>query len=765
MPELAHTQATLSNTFAEMCKYDSDHADTLAVPQSTRDRPVFGESRLVIDEIVLGQLSAVLRHTAHREPEVSLFEYYGVLPKIKKQLSREEYGTREGREILKLIQIVTPSLITVLKQLEAILNQRGEGSFVGPPGYGGPWFSVVHGDLHGGNIMVDSRSYVWLIDYGDVEDAHVFKDPAKLESCCWFIYTTLPIPPRALRSASARELRWWLSVPLPVAEQIVDWAKAHTDHITLEALPNILRGACAAAGTVGKGVDIDEAILRFASEAECDEYLREAEQMMDILLPHRSLDLMAASLHACPPFITKERLKLLWNQVTQIRNLLPQSYCQPHRTDCHPYDSHPLQYCMPLFYFALKMLTQYREPNPYSRRLAAHALEQMAGHMMVWVDGYSVDVPSLSQKPQLALQLQHLAVRSVSFSYGAGQRLCYVQGDSWHEGCVLRSPTTTEAAHLLKVYDASETHEEEVDLDAHSHRVLPLYAYAVGHPLRILSPRGAWEVCVVVDRAPFSNQFVVRLPPAGNLHWTALLPWNHATLALHERVPLFAVRPYEPAVWRSPDDVGNLDQQKMCYGTTGKQVSVPLAVAAACDGVDHDGGYRGHAFRGGGRGSGKIREAEGGSGGGDEGGALRGFCGGDGCTGGDVRNARHGIGSGRLRTAEKDGSEDCDSSSNFAGGLSLRKLSSSTDTADASLEKNDAEDRDMNAATQLEYGQTVEFVINIRVTVQSLRSWRALWCPGMASYGNSRAELRPWTNTDRSCPAVPCVIFRGRWWG
>jgi hypothetical protein len=71
----------------------------------------------------------------------------------------------------------------------------------------------------------------------------------------------------------------------------------------------------------------------------------------------------------------------------------------------------------------------------------------------------------------------------------------------------------------------------------------------------------------------------------------------------------------------------------------------------------------------------------------------------------------------------------------------------------------------MNAATQLEYGQTVEFVINIRVTVQSLRSWRALWCPGMASYGNSRAELRPWTNTDRSCPAVPCVIFRGRWWG
>ena len=26
MPELAHTQTHLSNTFAEVCKYDSDHA-------------------------------------------------------------------------------------------------------------------------------------------------------------------------------------------------------------------------------------------------------------------------------------------------------------------------------------------------------------------------------------------------------------------------------------------------------------------------------------------------------------------------------------------------------------------------------------------------------------------------------------------------------------------------------------------------------------------------------------------------------------------
>ena len=60
MPELAHTQTHLSNTFAEVCKYDSDHAaDALpaaAIPGEggglvheavVRDRPVFGEVRLV----------------------------------------------------------------------------------------------------------------------------------------------------------------------------------------------------------------------------------------------------------------------------------------------------------------------------------------------------------------------------------------------------------------------------------------------------------------------------------------------------------------------------------------------------------------------------------------------------------------------------------------------------------------------------------------------------------------------------------------------
>ena len=40
------------------------------------------------------------------------------------------------------------------------------------------------------------------------------------------------------------------------------------------------------------------------------------------------------------------------------------------------------------------------------------------------------------------------------------------------------------------------------------------------------------------------------MPPVGHLHWTPLLPWNHVPIALHPRVPLFAVRPYDSDNWK-----------------------------------------------------------------------------------------------------------------------------------------------------------------------------------------------------------------------
>ena len=49
-----------------------------------------------------------------------------------------------------------------------------------------------------------------------------------------------------------------------------------------------------------------------------------------------------------------------------------------------------MQYGVALFYFTLKMCFQYREPNPWSRRLAAYALEKLAGYLCTWLKGGAV---------------------------------------------------------------------------------------------------------------------------------------------------------------------------------------------------------------------------------------------------------------------------------------------------------------------------------------------------------------------------------------
>jgi len=298
------------------------------------------------------------------------------------------------------------------------------------------------------------------------------------------------------------------------------------------------------------------------------------------------------------------------------------------------------------------MATQYREPNPYARRLAAHALERLSLYFLTWLDGGDINPTTLLQPTpsassaaltngnhnnssngggggvnsefgstllgqfgstgmgQLAKEARGglTALRLHSVAYGPGQRLCFAKGEHWREAVVLRPPDSTRANHLLRVHIGPESYEEDVsggshhthirthtrtrtrtthsnatltphahahtpmqchpsshtllgmccrccsalkqvDLDAHPHCALPLYAYAVGCPLRLLSPRGAWEECIIVDRAPHTNQHVVRMPPVGNLHWTLLVPWNHVAMPLHSRVPLFGVRPHDASSW------------------------------------------------------------------------------------------------------------------------------------------------------------------------------------------------------------------------
>ena len=58
-----------------------------------------------------------------------------------------------------------------------------------PYGTRSTFFSYVHGDLNGANIMVDGQDNVWLIDFFHTHRGHVLKDLIKLENDLLYIYT------------------------------------------------------------------------------------------------------------------------------------------------------------------------------------------------------------------------------------------------------------------------------------------------------------------------------------------------------------------------------------------------------------------------------------------------------------------------------------------------------------------------------------------------------------------------------------------------
>ncbi|MEW5725079.1 MAG: dual specificity protein phosphatase family protein, partial [Thermodesulfobacteriota bacterium] len=53
------------------------------------------------------------------------------------------------------------------------------------------YFSFVHGDLNGANIILDGRGNVWLIDFFHTRHGHVLQDLAKLENDLLYIFTPL----------------------------------------------------------------------------------------------------------------------------------------------------------------------------------------------------------------------------------------------------------------------------------------------------------------------------------------------------------------------------------------------------------------------------------------------------------------------------------------------------------------------------------------------------------------------------------------------
>jgi len=98
-----------------------------------------------------------------------------------------------------------------------------EGLATRPPQRKEVYFSFIHGDLNGANVIVDSQENVWLIDFFHTHRGHVLKDLLKMENDLFYIFTPVQNETdldEALRITDALMKVTDLQAPLPDAAAV-----------------------------------------------------------------------------------------------------------------------------------------------------------------------------------------------------------------------------------------------------------------------------------------------------------------------------------------------------------------------------------------------------------------------------------------------------------------------------------------------------------------------------------------------------------------
>lgn len=168
-------------------------------------------------------LNAVFReqlgrlYQARTREKSNLLEYYWFKPEVGASVRRkveEILGRAAVGRTLKLPGGKTcPNPVLFYREDLPELMELAEGS---------SYFSYVHGDLNGANIIIDGHENVWIIDFFHTHRGHVLKDLIKLENDLLYIFT--PVRSQAALNEALRLTDALLGVedlakPLPSARQ------------------------------------------------------------------------------------------------------------------------------------------------------------------------------------------------------------------------------------------------------------------------------------------------------------------------------------------------------------------------------------------------------------------------------------------------------------------------------------------------------------------------------------------------------------------
>ncbi|GAB4317302.1 MAG: hypothetical protein Kow0069_19970 [Promethearchaeota archaeon] len=143
------------------------------------------EVKRVLDAVFLEQLGRFYR--AATLERCNLLETYGVVPDYAESIRKSVealLGTEvslEPRLRLPTGQAFPNPHRFYAERLPALFDRAAGEHF----------FSFVHGDLNGANVVVDSHGNVWLIDFFHTGPSHILRDLVKLENDLLYIFTSV----------------------------------------------------------------------------------------------------------------------------------------------------------------------------------------------------------------------------------------------------------------------------------------------------------------------------------------------------------------------------------------------------------------------------------------------------------------------------------------------------------------------------------------------------------------------------------------------
>ena len=168
------------------------------------------ENVRILDSIFKEQLGRFYRAAEARYCD--LFEYYEFKP---------EWANSVGRKVKDVLGISETLEEITFANGKTLSNVSKFYSHTLPTFSRIPrmhYFSYVHGDLNGSNIIIDKQTNVWIIDFFHTHKGHVLKDLIKLENDLLFIFTKIQNEAELIQAMSLSEILiniTDLSAPLP----------------------------------------------------------------------------------------------------------------------------------------------------------------------------------------------------------------------------------------------------------------------------------------------------------------------------------------------------------------------------------------------------------------------------------------------------------------------------------------------------------------------------------------------------------------------